>query len=209
MTNKVLEQFGNLDIYIFDQLLKGNITPNSKILDAGCGAGRNHYHFIKEGYDVSAFDLNAEALENARNTAKELNYQNLNQLKQGDMTNIPFESNSFDFIINVAVLHFAENRTHFEQMLRELVRVCKPSGTILIRVASNIGIKHLLYPIDEKAQRYLMPDESERFVMNEEDFEYFTEKAGCQMAEPIKTTNVANLRCMTTWVIVKRLLVIG
>jgi ubiquinone/menaquinone biosynthesis C-methylase UbiE len=203
MTNRVFEQFGNLDIYVFDQLLKGNITPNSKILDAGCGNGRNHYHFIKEGYDVSAFDLNAEALENARNSAKELNYRNLDQFKRGDMTNIPFESNSFDFIINVAVLHFANDRDHFEKMLSELVRVCKPGGKILMRVASNIGIKHLFDPIDEKAQRYTMPDGSNRFVMNEEDFEDFTQKVGCQLAEPIKTTNVNNLRCMTTWVISK------
>jgi SAM-dependent methyltransferase len=203
MTNKVLEQFGNLDIYVFDQLLKGNIIPKSKILDAGCGSGRNHYHFIKEGYDVSAFDLNAEALENARNTAKELYYPNLDQFKQGDITNIPFESNSFDFIINVAVLHFAKDRNHFEKMLSELVRVCKPGGKILMRVASNIGIKHLFDPIDEKAQRYTMPDGSDRFVMNEEDFEHFTQKVGCQLAEPIKTTNVNNLRCMTTWVICK------
>ncbi|MFY0674091.1 MAG: class I SAM-dependent methyltransferase [Bacteroidia bacterium] len=203
MSNKVLEQFGYLDIYVFDQLLKGNISPESKILDAGCGNGRNHFFFVKEGYDVSAFDLNTESLENAKSQAKELNYPKLHQFKQGDMTDIPFKSNSFDFIINVAVLHFANNRAHFEKMLTELVRVCTPGGKILMRVASNIGIKHLFVAINENAQRYLMPDGSERFVMNEEDFEYFTSKVKCDFAEPIKTTNVNNLRCMTTWLIRK------
>ena len=33
------EQFGQIDIYLFDQLLKGRILPGMRILDAGCGAG--------------------------------------------------------------------------------------------------------------------------------------------------------------------------
>ncbi|MGB0430676.1 MAG: class I SAM-dependent methyltransferase [Bacteroidia bacterium] len=203
MSNKVFEQFGNLDIYVFDQLLKGNINPNSKVLDAGCGNGRNHEYFIKQGYDVSAFDLNSEALEMAKAQAAHLNYRYMNQFKLGDMTQIPFDNDSFDFIINVAVLHFAHNRAHFEKMLSELVRVCKPNGKILIRVATNIGIEHLFKPLNKNDQRYIMPDGNERFVMHKQDFEYFANKVGVLAYEPLKSTNVANLRCMSTWCIQK------
>ncbi len=201
--NRVLEQFGNLDIYLVDQLIKGNIKAGDKILDAGCGKGRNHYYFIKEGYDVSAFDMSKEAMDHTLETAQVLKYEKIEQLKIGNMTNIPFDTNSFDFVINVAVLHFAKNRNDFEKMLSELVRVCKPGGRILIRVASNIGIKHLFTTIDQQAQRYIMPDGSERFVMNEEDFDFFAHKLGVLPFEPLKTTNVANLRCMSTWCLQK------
>jgi 2-polyprenyl-3-methyl-5-hydroxy-6-metoxy-1,4-benzoquinol methylase len=37
------EQFGQLDIYWFDQLLRGRIVPGMRILDAGCGFGRNRF----------------------------------------------------------------------------------------------------------------------------------------------------------------------
>jgi len=33
------EQFGQIDIYLFDQILKGRIAPGMRILDAGCGSG--------------------------------------------------------------------------------------------------------------------------------------------------------------------------
>ena len=42
------EQFGQIDIYLFDQLLRGRIPPGSRILDAGCGSGRNLVYFLRE-----------------------------------------------------------------------------------------------------------------------------------------------------------------
>ena len=46
------EWFGQIDIYLFDQLLKGRLTPRMRMLDAGCGGGRNLIYFLREGYDV-------------------------------------------------------------------------------------------------------------------------------------------------------------
>jgi len=201
MNNSVLQQFGNLDIYIFDQLLKGNILPGQRILDAGCGTGRNHYYFVKEGFDVSAFDINADALNVAKETANALKYNTEAKFLLGDMSHIPFENESFDWIFNVAVLHFAHNKVHFEQMLSELWRVCAKGGKILIRLATDIGIAHLMQPLGN--QRFIMPDGSERFVLNHNDLLFYTEELKATLFEPLKTTNVQNLRCMTTWCLQK------
>ena len=57
------EQFGQIDIYLFDQLLKGRIAPGMRILDAGCGGGRNIVYFLREGYEVFAVDADREAVE--------------------------------------------------------------------------------------------------------------------------------------------------
>jgi len=50
------KQFGEIDIYLFDQLLRGRVAPGMRILDAGCGAGRNLIYFLRQGYDVFAVD---------------------------------------------------------------------------------------------------------------------------------------------------------
>jgi len=60
------EQFGHIDIYLFDQLLKGRISPGMRILDAGCGSGRNLVYFLRQGYEVYAADADPLAVEGVR-----------------------------------------------------------------------------------------------------------------------------------------------
>jgi 2-polyprenyl-3-methyl-5-hydroxy-6-metoxy-1,4-benzoquinol methylase len=57
------EQFGQIDIYLFDQLLKGRIVPGMRILDAGCGHGRNLVYFLREGYEVYGADADPRAID--------------------------------------------------------------------------------------------------------------------------------------------------
>ena len=70
-----------------------------------------------------------------------------------------------------------------------------------MRLASSIGIEHLITPTENG--RYDLPDGSERFLVSEKTLIESTENLGARLLEPIKTTNVQNLRCMTTWVLYK------
>jgi len=63
------EQFGQIDIYLFDQLLRGRIGPTMRVLDAGCGSGRNLVYFLREGYDVFGVDTDPIAIEDTRRLA--------------------------------------------------------------------------------------------------------------------------------------------
>ena len=54
--------FGLIDIYLFDQLLKGRILPGSRVLDAGCGLGRNLIYLPREGYEVFCTDVDPDAI---------------------------------------------------------------------------------------------------------------------------------------------------
>lgn len=202
LNTPLYEQFGNLDIYIFDQLLKGQMQKEHHILDAACGQGRNHYYFVKEGYKLQAFDRNEEAMAIAVEQAEMLGYATKGVFQKADMVQMPYADETFDWVMNIAVLHFAENPQHFEAMLMELYRVCKTGGRLLIRLATDIGIPHLLQPLGH--QRFLLPDGSERFVATEADLLRYTEQLGAVLFEPIKTTNVQNLRCMTTWCLQKQ-----
>src|SRR5580704_4414565 len=64
------EQFGQIDIYLFDQLLRGRIRPGMRVLDAGCGSGRNLVYFLREGYEVFGVDTDPNAVDYTRGLAR-------------------------------------------------------------------------------------------------------------------------------------------
>lgn len=194
----VAEQFGNIDIYLFDQLLKGHITKEMHILDAGCGNGRNLVYFLRNGYTVYAVDRSAEAIGAVQKLAMELAPVWSNeQARVEAVENMSFGSDRFDFVISNAVLHFAENEMHFSQMLHELWRVLKPGGVLFIRLASSIGIESNVKPIGNG--RYVIPDGSTRFLVDEAMVMRMTKELQGTFVEPLKTVQVAGLRCMSTW----------
>ncbi len=196
------EIFGDIDIYLFDQILKNRFSPEMKILDAGCGGGRNLVYFLRQNFRVFGVDQNADAVDYVRHLAKALAPQNPPENFQlSTIEEMPFADASFDVVISNAVLHFAADESHFNRMLREMWRVLKPSGMFFARLASSIGIENKIERIAER--RYFLPDGSERFLVDEEMLIGATENLGAMLVEPIKTTNVQNLRCMTTWIIRK------
>lgn len=198
----IREMFGDIDIYLFDQIQKGRFAPGMKIFDAGCGGGRNIVWFMRNGFEVFAIDVDQRAVENIRDLVKslapELSPENF---QTATLESIPFPDESFDWVICNAVLHFAEDRSQFDRWLTELWRVLRPGGMFFARLASSIGIKDLLVPTSNG--RYMMPDGTERFIVDEQILKDATKGIGGRFIEPIKTTNVENIRCMTSWVLVR------
>ena len=196
------EQFGNIDIYLFDQLLKGRITPPMSLLDAGCGEGRNLIYFLRHDFDVWAVDANPQSIQQVRRLASKL-APNLpsESFLSADVAKMPLPSERFDLVISSAVLHFANDAQHFDGMLDEMWRVLKAGGMLFARLASSIGIEELIKPT--VTGRYLLPDGTERFLVDEEMLAAASERLKASRVEPLKTTNVENLRCMTTWVVRK------
>lgn len=202
MVNNLREQFGDIDIYLFDQLLKGRIDNSKRILDAGCGAGRNLTYFLKNGFDVYAIEKNHDAIERVKNLAGELAPQlSRENFKLGAVENIPFADKEFDIVISNAVLHFATSEQHFDEMLFSMWRVLKAGGFLFVRLASMIGIENEVKPLG--SGRYLIPDGSERYLVDQQMLLDYTLQLGGELIENIKTTNVQNLRCMTTWCLTK------
>jgi len=192
------EQLKSMDIYLIDQILKGRFDQIEKVVDLGCGSGRNLPYFLKKGIDVYGVDPKWEAIAEAKARAKYWNPKaNLDQFIIGTMEENELPSHSFDLVICNAVLHFAESRTHFEKMLFGACRLLKPNGFFFARLASDIGIEEKVIPLGNG--RYRLPDESERFLVNQDILLEYTSQLNAKLAEFIKTTNVQNLRCMTTW----------
>jgi SAM-dependent methyltransferase len=191
-------QFGDIDIYLFDQLLRGRIDPTMRVLDAGCGSGRNLVYLIREGYDVYAADADPRAVDAVRRLAPHLSADHFCVQPVESMT---FADAIADVVISSAVLHFARDDAHFEAMLLGGWRVLRPGGLFFCRLASSIGMADRMRPIG--CGRYVIPDGSERYLVDEPMLLDATRRLGGELLDPLKTTVVQNQRCMTTWVVRK------
>ena len=192
----IAAQFGPIDIYLFDQILRGRIPAGARILDAGCGGGRNLVYFLGNGYQVFGVDQDPSAIQEVRALSASTPPTNFHV---SSIENMPFVEPVFDVVISSAVLHFAENDRQFRAMLDACWRAVKPNGMLFCRLASSIGMEKRVKKI--KGRRFLLPDGSERYLVDEAMLEKLTHELGAELLDPIKTTIVQNQRCMTTWVL--------
>ena len=201
MPLKVQEQFGQIDIYVFDQILRGNIVPEMCVLDAGCGYGRNLVHLLREGCEVFALDADREGVEHVRQLAASLGAGlPAENFQAGVIEQMPFPDALADVVICSAVLHFARDDDHFRAMLSELWRVLKPGGMLFCRLGSRIGMDFEWV----QGNRYSIGDGSVWFLVDEEMLLQLAEEMNAVLVDPLKTTVVQDYRCMTTWVLRKR-----
>jgi SAM-dependent methyltransferase len=196
------EQFGQIDIYLFDQLLRGRIAPGMKVLDAGCGGGRNLMYLMRSGFEVYGVDVDPRAVESVRAMARALTPG----LGAANFRVEPVEAMTFadgfaDVVVSSAVLHFARDEAQFAGMVEEMWRVLAPGGVLFCRLASSIGIEGAVRRIE--GRRHWLPDGSERFLVDEGMLMEWTSRVGGRLLDPLKTTVVQGQRSMTTWVVGK------
>ena len=194
------EQFGNIDIYLFDQLLRGRILPGMRVLDAGCGSGRNIVFLLRAGYDVFGADTDAAAIKAVRRLAQALApHLPADNFRHESIERATFPEAFADVVMSSAVLHFAEGDAQFSAMLRGTWRMVKPGGMLFCRLASSIGIESQIDRIDGRV--CLLPDGSYRYLVDEPMLMSLTAELGGELQDPLKTTVVQGQRAMTTWVV--------
>jgi tellurite methyltransferase len=191
--NRLQQLVGDTDIYLIDQILKNRFLPGDKILDAGCGEGRNLHWFIENNFEVYGVDANTDTITELKQRLPASLTENF-QIALVEA--IPFKDASFNHVISSAVLHFATSEAHFLQMVKEMARVLQPGGTLFIRMTSNVGIENRVQHIDKGI--YLIPDGSTRFLLTPALLETILQHNNLALVEPFKTVNVSNERCMST-----------
>jgi len=198
------EQFGRIDIYLFDQIWRGRIAPGMRVLDAGCGDGRNLVYLMREGYEVFGVDAWPGAIASLRRLAAELapglpaaNFQ------VAGIEAMPFPSGFADVVVCNSVLHFAEGDAHFDAMVRGLWRVLRVGGMLFCRLGSTIGAEFERLEGAGSARMFRLPDGAEWYLVDEAMLMGLTRELGGELMDPLKTTVVQGQRCMTTWVVRK------
>ncbi|MCR9016938.1 class I SAM-dependent methyltransferase [Aquiflexum gelatinilyticum] len=198
--NSLNRLLGNIDIYLLDQILKGRFTKEMKILDAGCGEGRNTIYFLQGGYQIFGVDSNPIAIQMARIYAQTIQKEyDVFRFQTSLVGNMPFHKGAFDVVISSAVMHFATSETHFLTMMDDMMRVLKPGGIFFLRMTTGQG------EIQEKSPHlgdgvYLLPDGSERFLLTDSLEKEIVSKYKLQYLEPAKSVLVHGQRAMGVFV---------
>lgn len=193
---------GPVDIYLFDQILRGRIRARMRILDAGCGRGRNLHYFLARGFDVSGVDSDPRAIRAVRTLAARLAPDlPADHFRTESVEQMSFATGQADVVLSSAILHFAVDEHQFMRMLHGSWRVLAPGGLFFCRLASSIGMESRIEQI--AGRRYRLPDGSERFLVDEAMLMRLTRELGGELLDPLKTTIVQDQRCMTTWVVQK------
>ncbi len=190
---------GRTDIYLIDQIMKGRYAPGDKILDAGCGSGRNIHWFVQNNFEIYGIDSSEAAIINLRNEYPALPAENL---QVSLIEKLPFPDHFFEHVISSAVLHFAASTTHFKAMMGEMLRVLKPNGTLFIRMTSDIGIEDKVKLLPNG--NHVIPDGSMRFLLTKPLLAECMQQFNLSFSEPLKTVNVDDMRCMSTLMLQKK-----
>lgn len=109
-------------------LVSARISPDSLVLDAGCGAGHTAMAFAPRAREVIAYDLTPSMLEQVEQLADERGVKNVST-QEGDVENLPFEDASFDLVVTRYSSH---HWLHPEKALKEFRRVLKPDGQFIV-----------------------------------------------------------------------------
>lgn len=197
------DQFGGIDVYLFDQLLKGRFDKGMRVLDAGCGSGRNLVYFLREGFDVCGVDISPDAIAQVRSLARTLAPDlPAENFRQEPVERMSFADATFDAVLSSAVLHFACDEAHWLAMLREMWRVLKPGGIFFSRLASSDGVEDFVEHLG--GRQFRQPGGFEWLLADERMLREATDSLRGELLDPLKTVVVHGSRSMSVWCMRKR-----
>jgi ubiquinone/menaquinone biosynthesis C-methylase UbiE len=128
--NKIAQEFNVTRQYIWSELkgLKKYAKPGMKVLDVGCGNGRLLKLLKEKKIEYFGIDNSKELIKKAqKNYGKD-------KFKVADALEIPYGDNSFDLVYTIAVLHIIPSQTLRLKFLKEIERILKKNGTLILTV---------------------------------------------------------------------------
>ena len=182
-----LEAFKSADIYLIDQILKDRLHKGQRILDLGCGSGRNLIILETLGCEIYGVDQSAQAIDSCRRQLQSFKEEHF---YVGDLLQHPFQTEHFDVVICNALFHFAKDQEDFFNWTQSAWNALKPAGLFFARLSTTIGLPN--------AKPFGF-----NYLASEQDLLTCEKKWKAQRIDPLKTTLVETTRTMTTWVLGK------
>ncbi len=128
-------------------------TDNKKILDLGCGGGRNTKMLVSLGFDVYACDNSVGMVEAAR---KRIKKQAAKNVIVASMTSLPYPDSFFYFVVSSGVFHNAFSLKELGKAIKESARVLIKGGMLLVNIFSSDIVDSKLKALKEDSV-YITP----------------------------------------------------
>lgn len=172
--------FGDIDLFLMDLILKGHIKEGAKVLDIGCGEGRNGIYFIQRGYDYHGWDTDPTKLKLLEYLAKTIKKSKTTFVSQ-DFTKAS-STDLFDFIICSRVLHFALSKEDFLNKWMKIASLLTRGGILYASLDSVIDTEIGIKKIDGFVE---FPDGKHRYALDKSIYQEIIK--GFEEIEPLRT----------------------
>ena len=159
-------------IIVDDVDSKLKLMKDDVLLDIGCGTG---VITIPLSYKVKE----VYALDGGTNVIKKLKENSIkNKVFNIKMINLPFnkkkfQDNFFDKILMYGVIHYFDGMSEIENCLKELIRICKPGGTILV---AEIPEKNAIKKVKNNKLSQEEKELIKNFELNRSEYDFFMNK---------------------------------
>jgi ubiquinone/menaquinone biosynthesis C-methylase UbiE len=110
----------------------GAFRPAARLIDIGCGAGRNAVPLARAGWRVVGTDLSSAMLATAASRVEAEALSNRMDLVLAAMESLPFAANTFDFVVAHGIWNLARSERQFRSAVREAARVARPGALLFL-----------------------------------------------------------------------------
>lgn len=139
--------------YMLQMVLDLDLPEDAAILDIGCGPGAMVVDLLRKRWQVTGIDIAANMITLAEERVRKANKPNQVHLAVGDIEHLTFADNSFDVIICSGVVEYLPTD---DLWVKELGRVLRPGGVLIINVTNKFAIRKWTAPLIEPLKRSKM-----------------------------------------------------
>lgn len=169
---ETINQFASANVPDYWKTFFEGLVPheNWKVLDLGCGGGRNSSMLVSMGFKVNACDLHQGMVDATRKRISSfIGEDNANlAVVQANMRELPYDNASFDIVLSNGIYHNTSTIKEFERAIDETARVLKKDG----RLCMNVFTGEIIHPnliAQAEPCLYVTPDDLDMILMPKED----------------------------------------
>jgi len=128
--------------YLVGFFSKISNPKDKKVLDIGCGGGRNTEMLLRLGFDIFALDLHKKMVESTRKKIAKMNKKEAEKIILASVLSLPYPDSFFDYVVSNGLFHNAENLREFKLSVRETSRVLKKNGCLVLNTFVDGNFKN-------------------------------------------------------------------